>query len=158
MRNLYFIFVLIFFNNTSCHRTKSWSVEFKNDPICGENVNWHVHLQDGFDHNQIKFVLCKDTFPVISATSGNNGCTNVYITNYTKYGETKIFLKNMPLFNLSKEVEKFNQDSLKVDIIIDDKAYVFEESLKYFQFFGLNYNQVNSSISYLKSKKCFECR
>ena len=107
--------------------------------VCGDSVIWHLHLQDGFKGDTIKFLLGQDTFAndlsgkgEIIATSGNNSCTNVYFTSYAKDGQKNSFLSNMPRFRYSKKVELNNTDSIDIGLMINDQLINFNASLRLF--------------------------
>ena len=135
------------------------------DPICGDSIIWHIHLQEGFNNDTVQFVIDRDTFPSqvfpnseLIAMSGHNGCTGIYLTCYKKEGETKIFLKNMPKFNSVREFTNGDYENLSVKILINNMPINFQTSLTYNRFFGLNYHSEEHFITALKGKSCFECR
>lgn len=146
-------------------QAKSKPAEIYIDPICGDSVIWHIHLQDGFNYDTVWFVINNDSFPnpkdslLLIAKSGNNGCTGIYLTCYKEEGNVYIFLKNLPpLFNEITEIGKWDGDSLKLKMIINSHVLNMETSLKYNRFYGLNYNPKSHSIAAWKGKSCFECR
>lgn len=135
------------------------------DPICGDSVIWHLHLQEGFSSDTVQIIVNKDTFPDytfpnswVVATSGNNGCTGIYFTCYKYEGEVKIFLDNMPHFTMNQQTNGIDQNNVNLKVIINGDVIDFEASLAYNRFFGLNYDSKSRSLAVLKGKSCFECR
>jgi hypothetical protein len=63
----------------------------------------------------------------------------------------------MPDFNLVKKVDFLRSDSIHVGMLIEEELFDFEESLEFNNFSGINYDSTSKSITYLKSKKCFDC-
>ncbi len=166
MKFLFFLIILVSFTlgcNTNVgvsdalHLDKA-GIKEKFDPICGDEVIWHLHLQDGFKDDSITILIGSDTICRIQNISSlPNGCTNVFITNYKSLNYSKIFIKNMPHYNTTLENLYPNLDSIKLNIYHNNKLYVFNESLKYYNFYGLNYDSISNNFWYLKSNKCFVC-
>lgn len=162
--NIAFVFCSIFLL-TGClvitiKNSKSHRSEYL-DTRCGNIVKWHLHLHGGFDKDTVLFVVgsTADTLLRINdVTTTGSGCTNVYLTGVKQDGSFKIYLHNMPSFNLVKEVAKFSRDSIIVDIIINNKVFKICESIKADNYFAIYYDSPTKSISGLTSKKCFGCQ
>jgi len=129
------------------------------DPICGNEIVWHLHLQDGFNNDTITLIMGSDSICEIkNVKTMPNGCTNVFISRYKKNDEDKIFVKNMPYYNMVMDCPDINKDSVNLKILINHKLYNFKHSLKYYKYYGLNFDSTSRNLSFLKSDKCFVCR
>ncbi len=163
---LLFLVVLLACNIHCVSNQVNMPIEKNNefDPICGDNIIWHIHLQDGFSLDTVRFVVGADTFPDytlptpwVIANTANNGCTNIYFTCYKHDGRIKIFLDDMPYFSEIQEIDEIDQNNVHLLVIINGDIIDFKASLDYNHFFGLNYDPKSRGISVWQGTSCFIC-
>lgn len=156
----YIIIVISFFllGGLSCSskqsvlkQTVQTTKQKSDDPICGDSVVWHVHLQRQFKNDTITFIFEGDTLEELIVNSGND-CSSIHLSFQRKYEENNLYLFT-PNFSSSKKLRPDIQtDSIKLDLIINGTKAEFRERLKYFKHFG-----INAGFDYDRSEKCLIC-
>jgi len=167
---LHFILVLVL-SFLFCHcNQKIGRINYKPNlqsgyihPSCGDSVIWHIHFLEGFSNDTIQIVYMGDAIPSpseglhIITNSNPSLCTNITFACFRDEGEIKLFVGNMPYFNMIFPIDKYDRKNLKPLILINGDSVNFESSLEYYRFFGINRNSEDGGLSGLKQDSCFSC-
>ena len=123
--------------------------------FCGDKVLWQFHFGEGYKDNKIAILHKKDTLCLLENVNvGVNECTSTYVSVYDKGEYLNLYYQNNQKLDSITKIKFIMNDSLKVELIIDDKLFRFEENIKKGKFFIINFS---GFFNHNQSKNCIGC-